>query len=203
MKNEKKMIDIRLILLGDAGVGKTSIMEKFAKNKYEDTKATTIGIKYETKIIKCKDKSYKIHLYDTAGQEKYKSIISSYYRLGKGFFVVFDLTSESSLNSVQNWIKEIQEKSPEPDPIIIILGNKNDLENIRISEDIIKKKLENYNNKIYIETSAKANTNITHAFEQMIDLIEKDDNLKSEISSFALNKKKHKNINNGQNMQCC
>ena len=152
MKNEKKMIDIRLILLGDAGVGKTSIMEKFAKNKYEDTKDTTIGIKYETKIIKCKDKSYKIHLYDTAGQEKYKSIISSYYRLGKGFFVVFDLTSESSLNSVQNWMKEIQEKSPEPDPIIIILGNKNDLENIRISEDIIKliKSINYFSNKLFV-----------------------------------------------------
>ena len=201
MKNEKKMKEIKLILLGDAGVGKTSIMERISKNKYEDTKDTTIGIKYETKIIKYKDKSYKIHLYDTAGQEKYKSIISGFYRLGKGFFVVFDLTNESSLNSVQNWIKEIQEKSLESDPIIIILGNKNDLENIRISEDIIEKKLENYNNKIYIETSAKAGTNIAHAFEQMIDLMEKDDNLKSEISSFALNKKTH--INKDQNMQCC
>ena len=72
MKNEKKMIDIRLILLGDAGVGKTSIMEKFAKNKYEDTKATTIGIQYEKKIIKYKDKSYNIQLFDTVGQERYK-----------------------------------------------------------------------------------------------------------------------------------
>ena len=145
MKNEKKMKDIKLILLGDAGVGKTSIMERISKNKYEDTKDTTIGIKYETKIIKYKDKSYKIHLYDTAGQEKYKSIISGFYRLGKGFFVVFDLTNESSLNSVQNWIKEIQEKSLESDPIIIILGNKNDLENIRISEDIIKLNILTYN----------------------------------------------------------
>ena len=201
MKNQKKMNDIKLILLGDVGVGKTSIMQRIAKNKYEDTKDATIGIQYEIKIIKYKDKSYRIQLFDTAGQEKYKSIINSFYRLGNGFFVVFDLTNESSLNSVKNWIKEIQEKSPEPDPIIIILGNKNDLENIRISEDIIKKKLENYSNKIYIETSAKANTNITHAFEQMIDLIEKDDNLKSEISSFALNKKSH--INAGQKMQCC
>ena len=201
MKNQKKMNDIKLILLGDVGVGKTSIMQRIAKNKYEDTKDATIGIQYEIKIIKYKDKSYRIQLFDTAGQEKYKSIINSFYRLGNGFFVVFDLTNESSLNSVKNWIKEIQEKSPEPDPIIIILGNKNDLENIRISEDIIKKKLENYSNTIYIETSAKANTNITHAFEQMIDLIEKDDNLKSEISSFALNKKSH--INEGQKMQCC
>ena len=201
MKNQKKMNDIKLILLGDVGVGKTSIMQRIAKNKYEDTKDATIGIQYEIKIIKYKDKSYRIQLFDTAGQEKYKSIINSFYRLGNGFFVVFDLTNESSLNSVKNWIKEIQEKSPEPDPIIIILGNKNDLENIRISEDIIKKKLENYSNTIYIETSAKANTNITHAFEQMIDLIEKDDNLKSEISSFALNKKSH--INAGQKMQCC
>ena len=138
MKNQKKMNDIKLILLGDAGVGKTSIMERISKNKYEDTKDATIGIQYEIKIIKYKDKSYRIQLFDTAGQEKYKSIINSFYRLGNGFFVVFDLTNESSLNSVKNWIKEIQEKSPEPDPIIIILGNKNDLQNIRISDDIIK-----------------------------------------------------------------
>ena len=138
MKNENKMIEIKLILLGDAGVGKTSIMQRISKNKYEDTKDPTIGIKSETKIIKYKDKNYRIQLLDTAGQEKFKSIISGFYRLGKGFFVVFDLTNENSLNSVQNWIKEIQEKSPEPDPIIIILGNKNDLQNIRISDDIIK-----------------------------------------------------------------
>ena len=203
------MIDIKLLLLGETGVGKTSIMHRFAKNKYEDLKSSTIGIDYETKIIKYKDKSYKIQLFDTAGQEKYKSIIKGYYHIGKGFFVVFDLTNENSLNSVHDWIKEIQEICKDPDPIIIILGNKNDLQNIRISDDIIKNKLENYKNKIYIETSAKENTNITHAFEQMIELVEKDDNLKSEINSFSLKKKKHKdgkndkNKDKNKNNKCC
>ena len=72
MKNENKMIEIKLILLGDAGVGKTSIMQRITKNKYEDTKETTIGIQYEKKIIKYKDKSYNIQLFDTVGQGRYK-----------------------------------------------------------------------------------------------------------------------------------
>ena len=197
------MNDINLILLGDAGVGKTSIMQRISKNKYEDTKDPTIGIKSETKIIKYKDKNYRIQLLDTAGQEKFKSIISGFYRLGKGFFVVFDLSNENSLNSVHDWVKEIREKSPDPDPIIIILGNKNDLQNIRISDDIIEKKLENYKNQIYIETSAKENTNITHAFEQMIELIAKENNLRYEINSFALNRKKHNNRKKSKDSQCC
>ena len=147
------MIDIKLLLLGETGVGKTSIMHRFANKKYEDVKASTIGIDYETKIIKYKDESYRIQLFDTAGQEKYKSIIKGYYHIGKGFFVVFDLTNENSLNSVHVWIKEIQEICEDPNPIIIILGNKNDLQNIRISDDIIENKLENYKNKIYIDSS--------------------------------------------------
>ena len=199
------MIDIKLLLLGETGVGKTSIMHRFANKKYEDVKASTIGIDYETKIIKYKDESYRIQLFDTAGQEKYKSIIKGYYHIGKGFFVVFDLTNENSLNSVHVWIKEIQEICEDPNPIIIILGNKNDLQNIRISDDIIKNKLENYKNKIYIETSAKENTNITHAFEQMIELLEKDNNLKSEINSFPLKKKNHKDgkKDKNKNKKCC
>ena len=66
------MIDIKLLLLGETGVGKTSIMHRFANKKYEDAKASTIGIDYETKIIKYKDKSYNIQLFDTVGQERYK-----------------------------------------------------------------------------------------------------------------------------------
>ena len=170
-------------------------MEYYNCNVFDELK-----IKNNFMNKKIKGKNYKIQLLDTAGQERFKSIMDGFYHLGKGFFAVFDLTDENSLKSVHNWVKEIQEKSQDPDPVIIILGNKNDLENIRISKDIIKKELENYKDKIYIETSAKANTNITYAFEQIIDLIEKDNNLKSDINSFAITKKNHKNK---KNIQCC
>ena len=193
------MEEIKLILLGESGAGKTSIMMRFAKNKYDDLKNSTICIEYATKILEYKGKSYNIQLLDTVGQEKYRSIINSYYHLGNGFFIVFDLTDEHSLNSVHYWIEDIKEKCKDPDPIIIILGNKSDLINIKISDDIIKLN----KNKIYIETSAKDNINITTAFEQMIDLIEKDNNLKSDNKSFDLSKGKSKNYGKNKNNQCC
>ena len=197
------MEEIKLILLGESGVGKTSIMMRFAKNKYDDLKNSTICIEYATKILEYKGKSYNIQLLDTVGQEKYRSIINSYYHLGNGFFIVFDLTDEHSLNSVHYWIEDIKEKCKDPDPIIIILGNKSDLINIKISDDIINKELECCKNKIYIETSAKDNINITTAFEQMIDLIEKDNNLKSDNNTFALSKKKNSKKHKNKNIQCC
>ena len=174
---QDSLIEYKLLLIGESNVGKTTIFNKYIFNKLDKNTGSTIGVDFEAKNFSYKNKKYSIKLFDTAGQERFQSVTRAYYHMGDAYLIVFDLTNENSLNSVHDWIKEIQEICKDPDPIIIILGNKNDLQNIRISDDIIKNKLENYKNKIYIETSAKENTNITHAFEQMIDLIEKNETI--------------------------
>ena len=168
--------EIKLLVLGEAGVGKTSIIQKFATNTFEEKLTATIGIDFLSKKIKYKNKTYQFRLIDTAGQERFHHIIDSYYHMGDVFFVVFDLTNENSLNAITKWIDEIKEKCDNPDPKIIIIGNKDDLKDKQINKDIIEKQLENHKNRIYIKTSAKKNINIQEAFEAMIDLLEPDDN---------------------------
>ena len=176
MKGVKSGKLIKIVLLGQTGVGKTSIIRRFVDNKFEDKISATIAIDYEMKPMEYKKKSYQIQIFDTAGQERFKNIKEAYYRMGNGFFVVFDLTNEDSLNAIKDWIEEIKEKCQDPEPKLIILGNKEDLKKNRIDKDIIEKQLENYKNKIYIKTSAKTNINIKQAFEKMIDLLEIDFN---------------------------
>ena len=176
MKDQKTTKEIKLLVLGEAGVGKTSIIQKFATNTFEEKLTATIGIDFISKKMKFKNKTYQFRLIDTAGQERFHHIIDSYYHMGDVFFVVFDLTNEDSLNAITKWIDEIKEKRGDPDPKIIIIGNKDDLKDKQINKEIIEKQLENHKNRIYIKTSAKKNINIQEAFEAMIDLLEPDDN---------------------------
>ena len=183
-KNPKEFDNIKLLLLGDTNVGKTSIFERFIKGTFTEIKGASIGIDFETKPFKYKNTNYTIDLYDTAGQERFRSITKVYYKNGEGYFIVFDLTNENSLNSIQYWIDSIKEHSQVSK--YIILGNKDDLKGKKLSDEIINKLLnklkqsENNKNIIYLKTSAKKNKNITKAFETMIDLIENENNTQNE-----------------------
>ena len=203
LKN-KKMADntvpekYKLVLLGDTNVGKTSIFNLFINGKFEESKGSSIGVDFSTKNYKYKNKNYSITLFDTAGQERFRSIIQGYYHMGQGIFLVFDLTNNNSLNSIPTWIESIKENNEESK--YIILGNKDDLKN-KISDEEINSVLGQIKEKyIFIKTSSVKNQNINKAFEKMIDLIEGENNdqVQSEVlSSNSLNN------NNKKKKDCC
>ena len=174
MEKEKPK-EFKILLLGESDVGKTSIFKRYLFNNYEEKMMSTIGVELETKILNYNNKNYSITLIDTTGQERFKSITKSYYHMGDGFFIVFDLTNEDSLNAIEEWIDSIRENKENPK--IIILGNKDDLKKNRISEEIINNQLEKYKNMIFIKTSAKTNHNIKEAIKKMIDLLENNINI--------------------------
>ena len=199
---------INLILLGESGFGKTSIMMRFVNNEFVDKKSSTIGIDYYIKHMKYKDKTYSIQIFDTAGQEKFKSLTKSYYRMGNGFFIIFDLTNDDSLNAVKFWIEDVKENFENPK--FVILGNKDDLQiDKKLSDDIIKEQLEKYKDIIYIKISAKNDTNIEQAFQKMIDLLENDkmqieqeqEQKPKKNNSIVINKKIKKKKE--KDKQCC
>ena len=114
-KNEKeKLIEYKIILIGDTNSNKTKIFNKMMK-------PSTIGVDFETKIITYKNKKYSVKLFDTSGQERFRSITKSYFHMGDGFFIVFDLSNEQSLESVEEWINSIKEDIQNPK--IVILGH--------------------------------------------------------------------------------
>ena len=200
MNEPKKNNLIKIVLLGECNVGKTTIFQRFVHKNINENQLSTIGIEFNAKNYKFNNKDYQIQIFDTGGQERFRSMIEGYYKMGNGFFVVFDMTNIDSLNSLEYWINSINDKAPESKYIII--GNKDDLKN-KIDEKIIKSKLEKYKDIKYIKTSALKNININEAFNEMINLLENNQNSKEEI--FVLNKEVHSNIKNkkNKNNKCC
>ena len=192
---------IKLIFLGETGVGKTSIFTRYIKGKFDENRIASIGVDFETKPLKYKGKSYIIQLFDTAGQERFRSIINGYYNMAKGIFIVFDLTNENSLNSIDYWVNNVKENNQEGK--IVILGNKSDLKNEILKEEIINRQLEKYKDTVFIKTSAKTNKNINEAFERIIDVIENNEVKRERINSFVMEPKKHKSIKKKDSDKCC
>ena len=161
-KNNYQYI-FKLILIGNSGVGKSSIIQRYMKHTFEETYKCTIGVDFLMKSIDIKGKTVKLQLWDTAGQEKYKSMVASYYRGANVALVVFDLTNHASFDSLPVWIENYYKNGPEQKNIILI-GNKKDMiEERKVTQEEVELFSET-NNMIYFETSAKEGDNIEYVF---------------------------------------
>ena len=152
---DENVINMKYIMLGDSSVGKTCIIYKYVDNFLPSNYNSTIGIDCKIKLFEYKGYKMKLTIYDTAGQERFRTIIKNYFHNCDGIFLVFDLTNKNSFNNLKSWIDEIKESKGKDFSDIVILGNKCDLSNIyQVSdEDIDNFKEEN--NIDIIKTSAK------------------------------------------------
>ena len=189
-ENEKKY---KILIIGEASVGKTSIMCRYADNFFPENYKSTIGIDFRIKKINHKNDKFKIQILDTAGQERFRSIGNSYYREVRGIFIVFDLTDKDTFNQLDYWLQSINDVVDNQN--IIILANKCDLK-----EEVTDDEINNYiikTNYDIIKVSARKNININQAFKKMINLIK--NHRDPERDSFMLKKKKTKK----KKKQCC
>lgn len=173
--------NIKLALVGDSSVGKSSIMNKFTDDFFTNESIPTIGVDYKIRNIFRNSKHYKIQIWDTAGQERFRTITSSYYRSVVGIIIVFDIGNIDTFENVKMWISEC--KKYNSDAEIFLVGNKSELPNYlrKISKDNAEK----YAKTIgcdYIEVSAKTGFNIDELFFKTIDQIIKKNPLKKEKS---------------------
>ena len=153
----------KLILIGNSGVGKSSILQRYMNKTFEESYKCTIGVDFLMKSLEVKGKTVKLQLWDTAGQEKYKSMVSSYYRGANVALVVFDITSRSSFESLPLWIENYYKNGPEQKNIILI-GNKKDMADQRQVTQEEAEEFSETNNMIYFETSAKEGDNVDYVF---------------------------------------
>ena len=206
MKNNKPQLDLtnyKIILLGETNAGKTTLFSKFIFNKEKFNYISSITVDNETKLFDCNNKKYSITLYDTAGQERFKSITKAYYHMADGFLILFDITDKLSLNAVKDWIEDI--KSCNNSNIFLILANKDDLDN-KISDDVINETLGEYNH-LLLKTSAIKDINVRESLEKIIDMIEDENNLQNlrenELEKNSIHIKNNNNHSDYDNSKCC
>ena len=154
----------RICLIGNICVGKTSLLARYADNSFKESYANTIGVDFRVITLKYNDIIAKVHIWDTAGNERFKSITINYYRSSHGFIYVYDITSKESFENLDMWINLTNENCG-TNAINFLVGNKSDLEKER---EVSKEEGEEFAKKydlIFIETSAKNNDNVGKLFE--------------------------------------
>jgi small GTP-binding protein len=153
----------KYIVIGDSGVGKSCLLMQFTDKRFEATHDLTIGVEFGARLISLDGVPVKLQIWDTAGQESFRSITRSYYRGAAGALLVFDVTRRKTFESVSSWLDDARSHSNLPLTILLI-GNKVDLENQR---EVTKEEAQAFATKneiSYIETSAKTAFNVEEAF---------------------------------------
>ena len=207
MDTESYEFMFKVVLVGDMSVGKTNIIAKYLKNDFSEDYKTTIGVEFHSKIAKVEGHVVKAQIWDTCGQERFKSITDSYYKGAKGAFVVYDITRKNTFESVDSWISALR-SAADKNLNIIIIGNKSDLEDQRQVETEQGEEKAQNNEAAFMETSAYSGDNIDKAFDNMItDVYNK---CKSEmLANVEIDIGKSKDINLNQNKEdkkgkkCC
>jgi Ras-related protein Rab-1A len=153
----------KILLVGNSSVGKSSLFLRFVDDIWNETFVPTIGVDFKIKTIEVEKKNVKLQIWDTAGEERFRTIISSYYKGAHGILLMFDVTDYDSFESLENWLIEI-EKNANKNVIKLLIGNKIDLEENRKVSYNQAKDFADSNGIQYIETSVKLNTNVNQAF---------------------------------------
>ena len=163
-----------VILVGDMGVGKTSLISQYIKNIFPENPLPTIAVEFTTKIIQLNTTKIKLQIWDTTGEEKYKSITSYHYRKALGALLVYDVTRHSSFENCVKWLSELKNFT-DKDCVICLVGNKIDLiEKMRNRREVQISEGENFakrNNAMFFEVSAKKFGEINNCFQQMVKKI--------------------------------
>ncbi len=203
---------LKVVLIGDSGVGKTNLLGRFTRNVFDDSTRNTIGVDFSAYDMQINNKSVKVQFWDTAGQEKYRAIASAYYKNAHGAVIVYDITRKESFENVENWLRELKEHG-EKDIQIIILGNKSDLEAQRQVSVDDARKLAEQKGLFYMETSAKSNSDdcVGKSFhillEEIIKRMERDEKSRTDSEMPSMKTKtlldKKGPGKSGRDSSCC
>lgn len=190
MEDEEKYDFIfKVLLLGNSNVGKSSLLLRFADNVWSDGFVPTIGVDFKIKSLMVDNKKVKMQIWDTAGEERFRNVIASYFRGGHGILLIYDITDRETYSSLENWLIEI-EKNSSQNVLKILIGNKSDLNDQRVISIDEGQKFANINGMKFMETSAKTNSNVLETFELLArELIEINTESKA-----ALNKEDKKTL---------
>jgi len=153
---------LKLIVIGDAGVGKSCILHRFVNNRFQQ-ESHTIGVEFGSKIIEVAGKRVKLQIWDTAGQERFRSVTRGYYRGSAGVILVYDVCSRDSFYHVATWLEDAKTLTGD-DIVLLLVGNKTDLSDAREVAYLEAARFAQENGLIFFETSARTGDGVDEVF---------------------------------------
>jgi len=168
-QEKQKEIEVKIVLLGNINVGKTSIASRYCKNSFNEHHINTIGGAYQQqKVVLNNGAIVKLHIWDTSGQERFRAMTNLYYRDAQVAILTYDITSESSFTGIEFWIEELKYKVENENMLLFLVGNKCDVndEERKVAKNKGKKFAED-NNMLFYETSAKTGAGVKELFGEV------------------------------------
>jgi len=153
----------KYIVIGDTGVGKSCLLLQFTDKRFQPVHDLTIGVEFGARMVQVDNKQIKLQIWDTAGQESFRSITRSYYRGAAGALLVYDITRRETFNHLTRWLEEARQNA-NPSMVIMLIGNKSDLDHRRQVSKEEGEKFAKENGLIFLEASAKTAANVEEAF---------------------------------------
>jgi len=179
---------LKVLLVGDSGVGKSSLLMRFTADAFDESSAPTIGVDFRLKFINIQDKRLKMTIWDTAGQERFRTLTSSYYRGAQGIIFAYDVTRRETFESIEDiWMKEVDMYSTVDDAVKMVVANKVDKEEEREVSIEEGQSFARKHGCLFVETSAKANTAVGQAFEELVLKVLETPSLLNSTNSTRLN----------------
>lgn len=208
MSNSNKNYDsiMKILLIGDSGVGKSCLLVRFVEDKFSPSFITTIGIDFKIKTVDINGKKVKLQLWDTAGQERFRTITTAYYRGAMGIILVYDVTDERTFANVKQWFKTVNDHAND-DAQLLLVGNKSDMDTRVVSYEQ-GEALAQELGLPFIESSAKDDSNVNEIFFTLAKLIQ--DKIDRNAMSNNVSASKDSNVkiktgsqSSGSSSNCC
>ena len=162
---------VKFIIVGDSSVGKSNILLRFSRNIFDSGHQATLGIEFANKHLIYNNTDYLVQIWDTAGQENFRSVTRAYYKASAVAMVVYDITKEESFEHIKTWLSDCKELAPNT-VLLVLVGNKTDLEEQRVISKERGENLAKENNMLFFETSAKLGDGIEQTFQKSIEAVD-------------------------------
>ena len=161
---------LKFIIIGDAAVGKSNLLVRYTSGQFKEEYQLTIGVEFGSNNVIISDNIYRIQIWDTAGQENFRSITRSYYKNTACAIIVYEISNKKSFENISSWIEECKNTAPKS-ILMVLVGNKCDLDNREVTEEEGREFAEK-NGMLFFETSAKTGKNVEELFKQSVKVID-------------------------------
>jgi len=201
MTQRRQLFDhsLKLVLVGDADVGKTCLLMSFMSEGFDPHQESTIGVDLKAKVMTIRGQRIKLTIWDTAGQDKFRRLTGSYYRGAQGIILVYDVTKEETFDSIKGWLEEANTFTTKDNIVKVLVGNKIDLQESRQIYRRDGSQFAKEHGMLFFEASAKTQQGVTDAFTELIEkildspsLLDSDDKKKIAPTTINLQKQEQK-----------